>query len=133
LIITFFFLFSVSLISYFSLGVSMSWGKKSLDVFLSFFCKNQQLPLFFPSSSSSSSPLSAAGLCCWADERAEAFEFGYLIVLAFGAHGACLTLLERETRQESVCYTSIRSGQHHGGNRRRPAATAAALHNLKCG
>jgi hypothetical protein len=90
--------FSVSLISYFSLGVSMSWGKNSLDVFLPFFCENQQLPPFFPSSSFLLPPLSAAGLCCWADERAEAFEFGYLIVLAFGsyacvcnAYGACLT------------------------------------------
>jgi hypothetical protein len=112
LIITFFFLFSVSLISYFSLGVSMSWGKKSLDVFLPFFCmKPAASPLFSVLFFSSSSP----SLCCWSlllggRTRAEAFEFGYLIVLAFGsyacvcnAHGACLTLLERD---ESQCATT---------------------------
>jgi hypothetical protein len=93
------FLFSFFCFSHF---LFLSWRfnvgvKKSLDVFLPFFCKNQQLSPFFPSSSFLLPPLSA-GLCCWADERAEAFEFGYLIVLAFGsyacvcnAYGACLT------------------------------------------
>jgi hypothetical protein len=88
----------------------MSWGKNSLDVFLPFFCENQQLPPFFPSSSFLLPPLSAAGLCCWADERAEAFEFGYLIVLAFGSC-VCVQCARRVSdfareRDKSLCTTT---------------------------
>jgi hypothetical protein len=88
LIITFFFSFF-----YFSHFLFLSWrfnvGVKSpwTSSFHSFvktssFPPFSRLILFF-------FPLSAAGLCCWADERVEAFEFGYLIVLAFGSY-ACV-------------------------------------------